>query len=352
MRWGKQEEVSSMSWFVCVVSQRTQHSALALGLCLYLQSLRCPLGLCLHPPSLRCPLMLSCSFQPGWVHPAGHCMNLCSLLPVLLLLFPGALPGSPLTPASAHGQVLGEKQLSATAKSGAVFGAAWIFPEFSHLSHAPWPFSSQCISAQWTAKGGAKGDDGQKWCAVNCCTAAVCLGIHFLRFLLIFLEFFLQVQEGLQQVKPGQVRRAALAAGSAGNAGWELYCFLLWGFRRCDGLVGETWSSTSARFGPRTWGGVGNVFFFFSSLLLWLLQEREANKGNNCSLWPLQRPLAVEADLCLGSACFGARTDGEKNAIKGSVPIMVLFLPPLCMSALKTSEKKGSIWKKYGILST
>lgn len=85
---------------------------------------------------------------------------------------------------------------------------------------------------------------------------------------------------------------------------------------------------------------------FFSSLLLRLLQEREANKGNNCSLWPLQRPLAVEADLCLGSACFGARTDGEKNAMKGSVPITVLFLPPLCMSALKTSEKKRFHHKK------
>lgn len=94
---------------------------------------------------------------------------------------------------------------------------------------------------------------------------------------------------------------------------------------------------------PQNMGWGWKCFVFFSSLLLWLLQEREANKGNNCSLWPLQRPLAVEADLCLGSACFGARTDGEKNAIKGSVPIMVLFLPPLCMSALKTSEKKGSI---------
>lgn len=92
--------------------------------------------------------------------------------------------------------------------------------------------------------------------------------------------------------------------------------------------------------------GLEMFFFLFSSLLLWLLQEREANKGNNCSLWPLQRPLAVEADLCLGSACFGARTDGEKNAIKGSVPIMVLFLPPLCMSGLKTSEKKRFNLKK------
>lgn len=39
--------------------------------------------------------------------------------------------------------------------------------------------------------------------------------------------FLLQVQEGLQQVKPGWIHRAALAASSAGNAGWELYCFLL-----------------------------------------------------------------------------------------------------------------------------
>lgn len=105
--------------------------------------------------------------------------------------------------------------------------------------------------------------------------------------------------------------------------------------------MGETWASAGTRYCPGTRGGVGNGPF--SSLLLQLLQEREANKRNNCSIWPLQGPLAVEADLRLWSACFGARTDAEKYPIKDihqaaspQVPITVPFLPPLGTSALKT----------------
>lgn len=125
---------------------------------------------------------------------------------------------------------------------------------------------------------------------------------------------------------------------SAGNAGWEVYCFLLCA---AVGWWGRRGLSAGTRYCPSTRGGVGNGPF--SSVLLCLLQEKEANKGNNCSLWPLRGPLAVEADLRLWSACFGARTDAEKYPIKDihravspQVPIMVPFLPSLGTSALKT----------------
>lgn len=48
----------------------------------------------------------------------------------------------------------------------------------------------------------------------------------------------------------------------------------------CDGFAGETWVALTPGMTPT--GAVGDGLLF--PLLLWLLQERETNRGgNNCS---------------------------------------------------------------------
>lgn len=103
-----------------------------------------------------------------------------------------------------------------------------------------------------------------------------------MNFFFFFFYSFVQVQEGLQQVKPGLASQGCAAdqPGLGTPAGkFIVSCYESSG--NGDGFAGETWVALTPGMTPT--GAVGDGLLF--PLLLRLLQEREANReGNNCSI--------------------------------------------------------------------